>query len=101
MAEHFDEPLDARIPQPFVAAEPSIGALEGPRIDPAIVNAPADGAPHEPGPLEGLDVLGRRGEGHPIRRGKLADGLFAPGEALEHAPAGGVAEGAEDVIEAA
>ena len=99
MAEHFHEPLEARIPEPFIAAEPAIGALERPRIDAAIVNAPADGALYESGPLEGLDVLRRRGEGHPVRRGKLADGLLAPGEALEHGPPRRVAEGMEDVVE--
>lgn len=59
----------------------------------------ADGAFHEPGPLERLDVLRRGGQRHAVRCGQLADGLFALRETLEHGAPGGVAERSEDEIE--
>jgi hypothetical protein len=99
MAKQLDESLDTRIPEALIAAEPIVGALERPRIDAAVVDASADGAFHEPGPLEGLDVLGCRGEGHPVRCRELANGLFTFGEPLEHRAPGVVAESAEDEVE--
>ena len=100
MAQQLDEPLDARIPEAFVAAKPVIGASEGPRIDAAVVDATAHGALDKPGALERLDVLGGCGERHPVRRCQLPDGVLALGEALEHRTAGRVAEGAKDEVEA-
>ena len=52
-----------------------------------------------PGPLEGLDVLRRRGQRHPVRRGELAYGLLALGQPLEHGAPGVVAERTEDEVE--
>ena len=99
MAEPLDEPLDPRVPEAFVAAEPIIGARERPRVDPAVVDPSAHRALHESGSLEGLDVFRRRGERHPVGRGELAHGVFALGEPLEHGAAGVVAEGAKDEVE--
>ena len=99
MTEQLGEPLEARIPEAFVAAEPVIGALERARIDPAVMDASAYGAFHEAGPLEGLDVLRRRGQRHSVRRGELAYGLLAFGQPLEHGAPGVVAERTEDEVE--
>src|SRR5262249_20920169 len=99
MAQELGEPLDASIPQAFVAAEPPIGALERPRIDAAIMDPSTHGAFHEPGLLESLDVFRRGGERHAVRRGELADRLLALREALEHRAPGPVAQRAEDEIE--
>lgn len=99
MAQQLGEPLDARIPQAFIAAEPIVGALERPRIDAAVVDAPAYGASHESGLLESLDVLRRGGERHPVRRGERADGLLAFREPLEHCPPRPVGERAKNEIE--
>lgn len=99
MAKQFDEPVDARIPESFVGAEPTVGPLERPRVDAAVVDASTDGALHESGPLEGLDVLRRRGEGHPVRCRELANGLLPFGEPFEHRTPGVVAERTEHEIE--
>jgi hypothetical protein len=99
MAEQLDEPFDPRVPQSLVVAQPVIGACERSRVDAAVMDAPADGAFHEPRSFEGLDVLRGRGERHPIWRRELTHGVFAFGESLEHAPAGLVAECAEDEVE--
>ena len=100
MAQQLDEPLDTRVPESFVVTQPLVGALERARVDAAVVDAPAHGTFHESGPLEGLDVLRRRRERHPVWRRQLADGLLAPGEPAEHRAPGMVAQGAEDDIEA-
>ena len=99
MAEQLGEPLDACIPEALVAAEPVIGTRKRARIDAAVVNAPADGAFHEAGFLESLDVLRGCRERHVVWGGELADGLLAFGQALEHGAAGAVAEGSEDEVE--
>lgn len=99
MSEQLDEPLDARIPEAFVVTEPVVGALERPRVDAAVVDASAHGAFHKASPLEGLYVLRRRSERHPVWCGELADGLLALGQPLEHRPPSGVAEGTEDEVE--
>jgi hypothetical protein len=100
MAEQLDEPLDSRIPEAFVAAQPVVGALERSRVDATVVDAPADGAFHEPGSFQHLDVLRGRGERHPIWRRELADGVFTLGESLEHGPSSLVTECAENDVEA-
>src|SRR5689334_4465649 len=100
MAKEFHEALDPRIPESFVAAKPIVGVLERPGVDAHVVNAPADGALHKSGALEGLDVLRRRGERHLVRCRELADGLLAFGEPLEHGASSVVAEGAEHEVEA-
>ena len=84
MAQQLDKPLDARIPEAFVAAEPVVGALERAGVDADLVDAATHRAFHESGPLQGLDVLRRRGERHPMRRRELADGLLTLGEPREH-----------------
>lgn len=99
MPEQLDQPLDARIPEAFVVAEPVVRTLEGPRVDAAVVDASANGAFHKTSPLEGLDVFRHRGERHSVWCGELADGLLALGEPPEHRPPGVVAEGAEDEVE--
>src|SRR5688572_28226175 len=99
MAEQLDEPFDPRIPEAFVAAEPIVGVRERPRADAAVVDAPADGARYEPGSFQRLDVLRGRGERHPKRRRKLADGVLTLGKSLEHVPPGPVTERAEDEVE--
>ena len=99
MPEQLDEPFDARIPETFVRAEPVVGAFERPRVDAAVVHAPAHGALHQARPLEGLDVFRRRGERHPVRCGEVAHRLFTLGEPLEHRSPGVVGEGAKDDIE--
>lgn len=100
MTQQLDEPLDARVPESFIAAKPVVGALERPRIDAAVVNAAAHRAFHEARPLEGLDVLRRRGKRHLVRRRELADSLFAFGESAEHRAAGVVAKRAKNEVEA-
>jgi hypothetical protein len=99
MAEQLDEPLDSRIPEAFVPAEPTIRALERTGIDAAVVNSSAHGALHESRPLQGLDVLRRRGERHPVWCRELANSLLALGEPLEHGAPRVVAERAEDEVE--
>lgn len=49
--------------------------------------------------LEDADVLGRRGEGHSQRGGKLAEIAFAVGKLPEHRAAGGVGQGVKDTVE--
>lgn len=99
MAEQLDEPFDPRIPEALVAAEPVVGALERSRVDAAVVDAPAYGAFHEPGPIQRLDVLRGRGERHPIWRRELANSVLALCKSLEHAAPGLVTECAEDEVE--
>src|ERR1700694_5315084 len=99
VAEQLDEPFDPRIPEAFVAAQPVVGARQRSRVDAAIVDAPADGAFHEPGSFERLDVLRCRGERHPIWRRELADGVLTLGKSLEHGPPGLVTECAVDEVE--
>src|SRR5688572_12075802 len=99
--QQLDEPLDARVPQAFVVAEPVVGALERPGVDTAVVDASPNCSGDEASPLQGLDVLRGGGQRHPVRSGQVADGLLPPCEPLEHRPPGGVAEGAEHEIEAA
>jgi len=99
MTEQLDEPLYPRIPEAFIAAQPVVGTRERSRVDAAVVDAPADGAFHEPGSFQRLDVLRGRGERHPIRRRELAHGVLTLGQSLEHAPPGLVTERAEDKVE--
>jgi hypothetical protein len=99
VAEQLDEPLDPRIPEAFVAAQPVVGTRERSRVDAAIVDAPAHSAFHEPGSFQRLDVLRGRGERHPIRRRELADGVLTLGKSLEHGPPGLVTERVEDEVE--
>ena len=99
MAEQLDEPFDPRVPKAFVAAEPVVGALERSRVDAAVVDAPADGAVHQPGPFQRLDVLRGRRERHPVWRRELADGVLTLGKSLEHGAAGLVSDCAEDAVE--
>jgi len=98
MAKQLGEPLDSRIPESFIAAKPVVGAREGPGVDSAVVNSPAHGALDQAGPLEGLDVLRRRGEGHAVRRRKLAHGLLAFRESLQHPAPGVIGKCAENQI---
>ena len=98
MAEQLDKPFNARIPEAFVAAEPVVGALERLRVDAAVVNAPADRALHEPGPLQRLDVLRGSSERHPIWLRELANGVLTPGKPPEHGAPGLVTECAEDEV---
>jgi len=99
MTEQLGEPLEARIPKAFVAAEPIVGALERPRVDPAVVNPSANGAFHEAGPFQGLDVLRGRGQRHPVGCRQLANRLLALGQPLEHGATRVVAERTEDEVE--
>jgi hypothetical protein len=99
MPQQLDEALDTRVPEALVIPEPMVGALERPRIDAAVMDAPTDGTFHEARALEGLNVLRRRGKGHAVRRGELAHGLLALGESLEHGPPCVVAEGTKDEVE--
>src|SRR3954462_8580361 len=99
MPEELDEPFDASIPEALVVPQPVIGALERPGIDAAVVNASADGAFHETGFLERLDVLRGCRERHPMRGSQVADGLLALRQGLEHGPPRPVAESAEDDVE--
>ena len=99
MSEELGEPLDARIPEALIAPQPGVGALELSRLDATVVDASAHGALYEPGALECLDVLGRRGQRHPVWRGQLAHGELRACEALEHGSARAVAEGAKDEVE--
>src|SRR5256885_11664971 len=99
MAQQLDEPLDARVPKTFIVSEPLVGALEGPRVDAAVVVPPAHGALHEPRALEGLYVLRHCGERHLKRRGELANGLLPVRESLEQRSARVVADGMKDEIE--
>ena len=99
VSEELDEPLDAGVPEAFVAPEPVIGTLELARVDAAVVDASAHRPLHESGPLEGLDVLGRGGQRHPVGCGELADGQLTAGEPFEHRSARVIAEGSEDEVE--
>jgi len=99
VAEQLDEPLNPRIPEAFVAAQPVVGARERSRVDAAVVDAPADGAFHEPGSFQRLDVLRGRGERHPIWRRELANSVLTLGKSLEHGPPGVVTKCAEDEVE--
>ena len=99
MAEQLDEPFDPRIPEAFVAPEPVVGAPERAWVDPAVVDAPANGALDEPRPFQCLDVLRGRRKRHPMWRRKLADGVLTLCELLEHGAPGLVTECAEDEIE--
>lgn len=99
MAEQFDEAIDPRIPEAFVVAQPVIGASERAWVDAAVMDAPTDGAFHQSGSFQHLDVLRSCGERHPIRRRELADGVLAPGQSFEHGPTSLVTEGAEDEVE--
>ena len=99
MAEQLDEPFDPRIPEAFVGAQPVVGASERSRVDAAVVDAPANGAFHEPGSFQRLDVLRGRGERHPVWRRELADGVLTLGKSLEHGPPGLVTECSEDEVE--
>ena len=62
MPQQLSEPFYPGIPQAFVAAEPFVGALERPRVDPHVVDAAPNGSLHEAGALESLYVLRRRCE---------------------------------------
>src|SRR5215210_5588859 len=101
MPEQLDQPVDARIPEAFVVPEPVVGPLQRPRVAPAVVDASPHRPFHQAGPLEGLDVLRRRCQRHPVRCGELANRLLPLGESGEHGPAGVVAEGTEDEVEVA
>jgi hypothetical protein len=98
MAEQLDEPIDARIPETFIVAEPVVGALERSRVDAHVMDASTHRPFHETRPLERLDVLGCRGERHSVWRGELADGLLALGEPLEHRSPSVVGECAENKV---
>lgn len=100
MAQQLGEPLEARIPEAFVTAQPIVRARQGARIDAAVMDASAHSSLNEPGFLEPLDVFGRGGERHAIGRCQLANGLLSLGESLEHRASGPVAERPEDEIEA-
>ena len=100
MAEQLDEPFDSRIPESFISAQPVVRALQWSWVDAAVVDSPANGALHETGSLERLDVLRGRGERNPIRRRELADRVLASGKSFEHSSAGPVTECAEDEVEA-
>ena len=88
MAEQLDEPLDARIPEAFVARGASrrrarevagrcgSSGCARARCASRVLPARASGCASRP----------RRA--NPIRRRELADGLLALGESLEHRPAG-------------
>ena len=99
MTQQLDEPLDACIPEAFVAAEPVIGARERARVDANVVYASPDTAFHEARPFECLDVLRRCRQRHLERLGEFAYRLFAFGETLQHGATGGIAERAEDQVQ--
>ena len=99
MAEQLGEPLETRIPEFLIAAEPVVGALERPRVDAAVVNAATDGALHQTRALERLDVLGGGSERHPVWGSQLADRSLPFGEGLEHRPAGVVTERTENHVQ--
>jgi hypothetical protein len=101
MPEQLDQPVYARIPETFVVTEPVVGPLERPRVDAAIMDASPHRPFHQAGPLEGLDVLRRRSQRHPVGCGELADRLLPLGEPGEHGSAGVIAEGTEDEVEIA
>lgn len=99
MAEHLGEPVDSRVPESLVGFEPVVRALERARVDPAVVNASANSAFHEPCLLQRLDVLRCRGKRHPVGSSELSNGLFPLSEPLEHRSPGAVTERAKDKIE--
>lgn len=99
MTQQLDEPLDARIPESFVAAKPVVGALERPWVDAAIVNASAHSALHKAGSFERLYVLRRSGKRHPVGCCELAYSVLPSGESLEHGTSRVITESAEDEIE--
>ena len=63
------------------------------------VRSALDFATDQPCALQRLDVLGGRCQGHVERLGQLADGALTRGQAMEHAPARGVAKGMEDGVQ--
>lgn len=58
----------------------------------ANMGTPSNFAPNKPGTFQDLDVLGRCGEGHGMRIGKLADCPFAKGEVPKHGAPGSIAQ---------
>lgn len=99
MAQELGEPVDARIPEALVAAEPIVGPLEGPRIDAAVVNASTHGAFHQSHLLERLDVLRCGGERHAIGRSELTHCVLPFRKPLEHRAPRPVAECVEEAVE--
>src|ERR1041384_5694076 len=100
MAKELLESGETEVPQALVGAEPLVGFGERLGIQTGVVNAAAHSARYQAGTLEHLDVLGRRREGQRKRLGQLADRMLAASEALEHGATGGLAQGAEYLIEA-
>jgi hypothetical protein len=99
MSQELLQPSEPYIPESLVASQPFVCLSQRLWIDPTKVRAAAHGSLDEAGSLERLDVLRRRRKRHVVRFGELANRVLAQGKPLEHAPAGRVAEGAEDKIE--
>ena len=77
-------------------AKPYFPADE-PRVPSALAtgDAPVD----QPRPLQHLDVLGRRGKGHPSRTGQVPDRAFSPGHLADHAAPGAVRQRLKDTVD--
>src|SRR5690606_39630841 len=82
-----------------VAVEPFMRGGERLRVEPAGMGAPVHLAPDQARGFERTDMLRSCGKRHLEGFSEIADGAVAPGKLADHAPAGRVAEGAEDGIE--
>ena len=91
--------VEAVAPEGAVVAEPVDHGSEGVGLGAVVGLAAGAAMVDEPGSFEDGEVLGDGGLGDAGVEGEGVDGLFAlAGELFEERAAGGVGEGAEDVI---
>ena len=98
-AQESFERIQSLRPELLVEGEPLVRAAQRAGFEPAHMGPATHLATDQPGALERLDVLRRRGERDREGLCELTDGPFAGGEVGQHAAAGGVAEGVEDGVE--
>ena len=91
--------VQAVVPQTAIAGEPGERRVERGGAKPAVAE-PALAAPGDDPRLgEHVEVLGHGGLGDGEVAGELHDGVLAPGEPLDDAPAGGIGERVKDAVE--
>jgi len=93
------ERIEAPLPELAVAADPVGGLRQRRRLERAASHASLLARPEKAGPLEGFDVLQKRGERHRERVGQVGYGGLASREPGQDGPPGGVGEGGEGRVE--
>jgi hypothetical protein len=99
MAQECFQLIQARGPETFIVAKPSVGDAQRAGVQVANVGSAEHLARYQAGALQCLDVLGGSRQRHGERLGQLTDRLLALRESTKHQPTRGVAQCVKDRVQ--